>query len=30
MMVSKGEIWIANLKQSKKKNKMEKVRPVLI
>ncbi|MFW3344180.1 type II toxin-antitoxin system PemK/MazF family toxin [Aliarcobacter butzleri] len=30
MMVSKGEIWLANLNQSKKSNEMGKVRPVLV
>ncbi|MCT7584016.1 type II toxin-antitoxin system PemK/MazF family toxin [Aliarcobacter butzleri] len=30
MMVSKGEIWLANLNPSKKSNKMGKVRPVLV
>lgn len=30
MMVSKGEIWLANLNPSKKSNEMGKVRPVLV
>ncbi|MFY4788430.1 type II toxin-antitoxin system PemK/MazF family toxin [Aliarcobacter butzleri] len=30
MMVSKGEIWFANLNPSKKSNEMGKVRPVLV
>ncbi|MDN5052997.1 type II toxin-antitoxin system PemK/MazF family toxin [Aliarcobacter butzleri] len=30
MMVSKGEIWLANLNPSKKSNEMKKVRPVLV
>ncbi len=30
MMVSKGEIWLANLNPSKKNNEVGKVRPVLI
>jgi mRNA interferase MazF len=29
-MVSKGEIWLANLNPSKKSNEMGKVRPVLV
>ena len=30
MMVSRGEIWLANLNPTKKNNEMGKVRPVLI
>lgn len=30
MMVSKGEIWLANLNPSKKSNEMGKIRPVLV
>ena len=30
MMVSKGEIWLANLNPAKKNNEVGKVRPVLI
>ncbi|WP_151951955.1 type II toxin-antitoxin system PemK/MazF family toxin [Aliarcobacter butzleri] len=30
MMVSKGEIWLANLNPSKKSNEMGKVSPVLV
>lgn len=30
MMVSKGEIWLANLNPSKKSNEMGKVRPLLV
>ena len=30
MMVSKGEIWLANLNPSKRPNEMGKVRPVVI
>ncbi|MCT7590670.1 type II toxin-antitoxin system PemK/MazF family toxin [Aliarcobacter butzleri] len=30
MMVSKGEIWLANLNPSKKSNEIGKVRPVLV
>ena len=29
MMVSRGEIWLANLNPTKKNNEMGKVRPVL-
>ena len=30
MMVSRGEIWLANLNPTKKNNEIGKVRPVLI
>ena len=30
MMVSKGEIWLANLNPIKKKNEIGKIRPVLV
>ena len=30
MMVSKGEIWLANLNPAKKNNEVGKVRPVLV
>ena len=30
MMVSKGEIWLANLNPSKRSNEMGKVRPIVI